>query len=44
VLVDACAALAIANTLRALPLGVEREAERLYVENQVRAVGPRLQV
>jgi hypothetical protein len=44
VLVDACAALDIANTLRALPLGVEREAERLYVENQLAAAGLRLQV
>ena len=40
-LVDACAALDIANTLEALPLGVERQAERLYDENQLTAVGHR---
>jgi hypothetical protein len=44
VLVDACAALEIANTLTALPLGAERDAERLYVEHKLRAAGLRLQV
>ena len=39
VLVDACAALGVANTLTALPLGLERDAERLYVENSLCAAG-----
>ena len=39
VLVDACAALGVANTLTALPLGLERDAERLYVENMLNAAG-----
>ena len=39
VLVDACAALGVANTLTALPLGLERDAERLYVENLLCAAG-----
>ena len=39
VLVDACAALGVANTLTALPLGLERDAERLYVENMLDAAG-----
>jgi hypothetical protein len=39
VLVDACAALGVANTLTALPLGLERDAERLYVENMLEAAG-----
>ena len=42
VLVDACAALEVANTLTALPLGAERDAERLYVEHQLHAAGLRL--
>jgi hypothetical protein len=37
VLVDACAALEVASTLTALPLGAERDAERLYVEHQLDA-------
>ena len=44
VLVDACAALEVANTLTALPLGAERDAERLYVEHQLDAAGLRLHV
>jgi hypothetical protein len=39
VLADACAALGVANTLTALPLGLERDAERLYVENMLGAAG-----
>ena len=39
VLVDACAALGVANTLTALSLGLERDAERLYVENLLCAAG-----
>ena len=39
VLVDACAALGVANTLTALPLGAERDAERLYVEHKLAAAG-----
>ncbi len=39
VLVDACAALGVANTLAALPLGLERDAERLYVEYMLGAAG-----
>ena len=44
VLVDACAALEVANTLTALPLGAERDAERLYVEHELDAAGLRLHV
>ena len=44
VLVDACAALEVANTLTALPLGAERDAERLYVEHKLDAAGLRLHV
>jgi hypothetical protein len=44
VLVDACAALEVANTLTALPLGAERDAERLYVEHKLHAAGLRLHV
>jgi len=44
VLVDACAALEIANTLTALPLGAERDAERLYIEHRLGAAGLRLHV
>jgi len=44
VLVEACAALEVANNLTALPLGVERDAERLYVEHELDAAGLRLQV
>lgn len=43
-LVDACAALGVANTLTALPLGAERDAERLYVEHKLDVAGLRLQV
>lgn len=42
VLVDACAALGVANTLTAVPLGLERDAERLYVEHELDAAGLRL--
>jgi hypothetical protein len=41
---DACAALGIANTLTALPLGLERDAERLYIEDKLDAAGMRLHV
>jgi hypothetical protein len=44
VLGDACAALEIADTLTALPLGAERDAERLYVEHKLDAAGMRLHV
>ena len=44
VLVDACAALEVANSLAALPLGAERDAERLYVEHKLDAAGLRLHV
>jgi hypothetical protein len=44
VLVDACAALEVANTLTAHPLGAERDAERLYVEHELDAAGLRLHV
>ena len=44
VLVDACAALDIASNLTALPLGAERDAERLYVEHMLGAAGLRLHV
>lgn len=39
VLVDACAALGVENTLTVLPLGAERDAERLYVEHELAAAG-----
>jgi hypothetical protein len=42
VLVDACAALDVADTLSILPLGAERDAERLYVEHRLVAAGLRL--
>jgi hypothetical protein len=42
VLVDACAALGVANALAALSLGAERDAERLYVEHALNAAGLRL--
>jgi hypothetical protein len=42
VLADACAALDVATTLGVLPLGVERDAERLYVEHELAAAGLRL--
>jgi hypothetical protein len=42
VLVDACTALEVANTLTVLPLGAERDAERLYVEHELDAAGLRL--
>ena len=44
VLVDACAALEVANNLTALPLGAERDAERLYVEHKLDVAGLRLHV
>jgi hypothetical protein len=44
VLADACAALDVKNTLTSLPPGVERDAERLYVEHELDAAGLRLQV
>jgi hypothetical protein len=44
VLVDACAALGLANSLTVLPLGAERDAERLYVEHRLDAAGLHLQV
>ncbi len=39
VLVDACAALGVRNSLSDLPLGPERDAERLYVEHRLDAAG-----
>ena len=42
VLVAACAALDVADTLSVLPLGAERDAERLYVEHRLVAAGLRL--
>lgn len=42
VLVDACAALEVPNALTTLPLGAERDAERLYVEHELDAAGLRL--
>jgi hypothetical protein len=41
-LADACRALGIPDTLTCLPLGTEREAERLHVEHDLEAAGVRL--
>ena len=41
-LVDACRALEVPDTLSGLPLGIEREAERLRVEHALAAAGLRL--
>jgi hypothetical protein len=41
-LADACAALGVANVLTALPLGAERDAERLYVEHKLEMAGLRV--
>jgi hypothetical protein len=41
-LLDACRALEIPDTLSALPLGTERDAERLHVEHQLTRAGLRL--
>jgi hypothetical protein len=41
-LVDACRALGIPDTLSSLPPGTEREAERLHVEHELTAAGVRL--
>jgi hypothetical protein len=39
VLADACRALAVPDSLTGLPSGIERDAERLRVEHQLRAAG-----
>jgi hypothetical protein len=39
---DACQAVGIPDTLTGLPLGLEREAERLRVEHELDAAGVRL--
>jgi hypothetical protein len=41
-LLDACRALGVPDTLSALPLGTERDAERLHVESQLTRAGLRL--
>lgn len=41
-LLDACRALGIPDTLSSLPLGTERDAERLHVEHQLTRAGLRL--
>jgi hypothetical protein len=41
-LIDACRALGIPDTLSSLPPGTEREAERLHVEHELAAAGVRL--
>jgi hypothetical protein len=41
-LADACRALGIPDTLTDLPLGTERDAERLHVEDALNAAGMRL--
>ena len=38
-LAEACRALAVPYTLTGLPSGIERDAERLHVEHQLRAAG-----
>jgi hypothetical protein len=42
VLVDACHALGVPDTLSDLAPGIERESERLHVENELEAAGLRL--
>ena len=42
VLVDACLALGVPDTLTGLAPGIERESERLRVEQELEAVGLRL--
>jgi len=42
VLVDACRALGVPDTLSGLAPGIERESERLRVEHELEAVGLRL--
>jgi hypothetical protein len=41
-LADACRALGVPDTLTGLPLGTERDAERLHVEHELDAAGLRL--
>jgi hypothetical protein len=41
-LADACRAVGVPDTLTALPLGTERDAERLNVEHQLAEAGVRL--
>ena len=38
-LADACRALGVPDTLEGLPLGTERDAERLHVEHELDAAG-----
>jgi hypothetical protein len=41
-LADACNALGVPDTLTGLPPGIERDAERLHVEDELKAAGLRL--
>jgi hypothetical protein len=42
VLSDACRALGVPDTLSELPPGLERDSERLHVEQELEEVGLRL--